>query len=78
MYRLENRIYRFIRFFFLEIAVRVLCIVWVRSHSFGVKIVHRLCFWFPHSIRNVLKNFQNCSQPDQLVGELDQPVCRVL
>ena len=30
---------------FLEIAVRVLCIVWVSSHSFGVRIVHRLNFF---------------------------------
>ena len=55
----------FIRFFFiLEIAVRVLCIVWVRSLSFGVGILHCLCFSFPYSIRNVLKNFQNYSQLD--------------
>ena len=26
---------------FLKIAVRVLCIVWVKSHSFDVGIVHR-------------------------------------
>ena len=36
--------------------------------------MHRLFFWIPHSIRNVLTKFKNCSQPDQPVGELDQPV----
>ena len=35
-------------------------------------------FWFPYSVRNVLKNFQNCSQQDRPVGELDQPVFLVL
>ena len=30
---------------FLETAARVLCIVWVSSHSFGAGIVHRLFFF---------------------------------
>ena len=35
--------------------VRAICIVWVSSHSFRVGIVHRLFFYIPYSIRNVLK-----------------------
>ena len=63
---------------FSKIIVRVLFIVWVSSHSFGVRIVHCLFFWLPYSVKNVLSNFHNFSQPDQLVGELDHPVCRFL
>ena len=46
----------------------------VLSHS--VSELYTVCFFFsfPYSVRNVLKNFQNCSQPDRPVGELDQPV----
>ena len=60
---------------FSEITVRVICIVWVSSHSFGVRIIHRLFFWFPYFVNNVLTNFQNFYQPARPVGELDQPVC---
>ena len=49
-------------------------IVWVSSHSFGVRIVHHLFCWIPYSIKNVLKNFENCSQPARLVGEPYRPV----
>ena len=49
----------------------------VLSHSVSELFI--VCiFWFPYFVRNVLKNFQNCSQPDLPVGELDQPVFRVL
>ena len=45
----------------------------VLSHS--VSELYIVCiFWFPYSVRNVLKNFQNLSQPDRPVGELDQLV----
>ena len=47
----------------------------VLSHL--VSELYTVCFfffWFPYSVRNVLKKFQNCSQPNRPVGELDQPV----
>ena len=31
-------------------------------------------FWIPYSVRNVLENFENCSQSAQPVGEPNQPV----
>ena len=43
----------------------------VLSHSV-LELYTVFIFWFPYSVRNVLKNFQNFSQLDQLVGELDQ------
>ena len=49
----------------------VLCIILVNSHSFGVESVHRLFFWIIYSIRNVLKKFEKCSQPDLPVWEPD-------
>ena len=45
----------------------------VLSHSVS-KLYTVYLFLFPYSVRNILKNFQNCSQPDRSVGELDQPV----
>ena len=48
------------------------------SHSVSEWYIVCFIFWFPYSIRNVLKNFQNFSQPDRPVGELDQPFFRVL
>ena len=48
----------------------VLCIVLVSSHSFGVGIVDRLFFWILYSMRNVLKNFENFSQPAQLIQQV--------
>ena len=54
-------------------AVKALCIVRVSSHSFGVRIVHHLFFCIPYSIRNVLINFEKCSQSDQPVGKPDHP-----
>ena len=73
---LENHISRFIGFSFLELKFGYFVLfVSVLSHS--VLELYTVCFfWFPYSVRNVLKNFQNCSQPDRPVGELDQPVFR--
>ena len=48
----------------------------VLSHSVS-ELYTVYIFWFPYSVRNVLKNFHNCSQPDRPVGELDQLVFRV-
>ena len=31
-------------------------------------------FWIPDSMRKILTNFKNCSQPDEPVGKPDQPV----
>ena len=61
-------------FLCLQPSFRALGIVWVSSHLFRVGIVHRLFCWIPYSIRNVLKNFENYSQPVQPVGKSDQPV----
>ena len=58
----------------LQPRFRALGIVWVSSCSFRVGIVHRLFFFIPYSVRNVLINFEKCSQPAQLVGEPDQPI----
>ena len=46
-------------FMFSRTKVRALGIVWVSSHSVEVRIVHRLFFWIPYSVRNVLKDFEN-------------------
>ena len=55
-------------------------IVWVNSHSFEVKIVHRLFFFFfiPYFVWNVLKIFENYSQPARPIGELNQLVQQVM
>ena len=50
--------------------VKALCLVWIGSHPSGVGILHRCFFWVPYFVRNVLKKFEICSQPAQLVGEL--------
>ena len=47
---------------FLGITIRVLCIVWVSSHSSRVGIIHHFFFWVPYSVRNVLKKFDIFSQ----------------
>ena len=57
----------------LQLSFRALGIVWVSSHSFGVKI-DTFFFWTPYSIRNVLTSFENCSQLARPVGIPDQPV----
>ena len=63
---------------FSGMEVWVLCFfVSVLSHSVS-ELYTVYIFWFPYFVRNVLKNFQNCSQPDRSVGELDQPVFWVL
>ena len=59
---------------FSEIVVRVLSIVCVSSQSLGVGIVLRLFCWIPDSVRKILKNFENCSQPDEPVGKPYHPV----
>ena len=56
---------------FFGTSVRVLGIVSISSQSFIVGIVLRLLFSFPYSMRNVLTNFQNFSQPD-LVNWMSQ------
>ena len=75
---LGNRISQFIGFSFPEWKFGYFVLfVSVLSHS--VSELYTVCiFWFPYSIRNVLKTFQNRSQPDRPVGELDQPVFRVV
>ena len=75
---LGNRISQFIGFSFPEWKFGYFVLfVSVLSHS--VSELYTVCiFWFPYSVWNVLKNFQNCSQPDQPVGEMDHPVFRVL
>ena len=64
---------------FSRTVVRVLCIVWVISHSSEIGIIHR-CFFFrvPYSTRNVLTKFDIFSLSDRLVGKLNQSVRRVL
>ena len=75
---LGNWISQFIRFSFPEWKFGYFVLfVSVISHS--VSELYTVCiFWFPYSVRNVLKNFQNCSQPDQPFGELDSQFFRVL
>ena len=75
---LGNRISHFIWFSFPEWKFKYFVLfVSVLSHSVS-KLYIVYIFWFPYSVRNVLKKFQNCSQPDRPVGELNQPVFRVL
>ena len=66
--RLGNRISQFIGFIFLEWKFGYFVLfVSVLSHS--VSELYTVCiFLFPYSISNVLKIFQNCSQPDRPVG----------
>ena len=59
---------------FSEIAVLVLCFVCVDSHSFRVELALCLFFWILDSVRKVLKNFENFSQPVGPIGKSDQPV----
>ena len=49
-------------------------IVYVHSQPFGVRIVLHLFFffWIFDSMRKILTNFENCSQPDEPVGKQDQ------
>ena len=47
----------------LQPCFRALRIVWVNSYTFIVRIVHRLIFWIPYSVINVLTKFENYSQP---------------
>ena len=59
---------------FAGISVWVLCFVCVGSWSFGVGIALRLFFWIPDFVRKVLKNFENFSQSNGLVGKPNQLV----
>ena len=59
---------------FFEIAVWVLCFVCVDSHSFEIRIPLCLFFWILDSLRKVLTNFGNFSQPDGPVGKSDPQV----
>ena len=75
---LGNQINRFIEFSFPEWKFGYYVLfVSVLSHLV-LELYTVFFFWFPYSVRNVLKKFQNCSQPDRPVGELGQPVFRVL
>ena len=56
---------------FSGIVVKALSIVCVGSHSFGIITIHPLFFGIPESMRKILKIFENCSQPVELVGKLD-------
>ena len=75
---LGNQISRIIRFSLLEWKFGYFVLfVSVLSHSMSE--LYTVCiFWFPYSVRNVLKISQNCSQLDLPVGELDQTFFRVL
>ena len=63
---------------FAEIAVWVLCFVYVESWSFGVRISLSLFFWIPDSMRKVMKIFEIFSQSAGPVGKPNQPVHWVL
>ena len=45
----------------------------VLSHS-KLELCFVYFFWISDSMRKILKNFENCSQPNELVGKPDQPV----
>ena len=59
---------------FSRTVVRALDIVCVSSQPFEVGIVLRLFCWISNSVKKILKIFDNCSQPDVLVGKPDLPV----
>ena len=63
---------------FFGTVVRVLGIVWIGSQPFRVEIVLRLFCWISDSLRRIIKTFENCSQPVELVGKPDQPVLYVM
>ena len=68
---LGNRIGQFIRFSFPEWKFGYF-VLFVSVLSHLVLELYTVCiFWFPYSVRNVMKNFQNCSQPDRPVRKLD-------
>ena len=66
--------YAFLCLCCLQIRVRTLGIICVNSQSFGVGFVLHLFFSIPKSLRKVPKNFENLSQPSELVGKPNQPV----
>ena len=63
----ENQIIRFIQIRFSGKAVCVVFVVLVGSHSYELRINHRLFFYISNSFSKVLKNFEILSQPDELV-----------
>ena len=71
--QLWNWISQFIRFC-SAIIVRALFLIWVSSHSYGVRIVHPCFCWVPYSVSNFITNFEIFSQPTRPIGELNQPV----
>ena len=75
---LGNRITQFIGLSFLEWKFGYFVLfVSVLSHSLS-ELFTVFIFWFPYSVKNVLKNIQKYSQPDRSVRELDQPGFRIL
>ena len=59
---LENQI---IRFFQIRFSGKAVCVVWlvlVGSHSFELRINHRLSCWIPDFVRKVLEIFESLSQ----------------
>ena len=56
---------------FLGTVVRALDIVWSVLTHYESELCTVCFFFIPYSMKNVLKNFENCSQP---VGEPNQPV----
>ena len=61
--------YSFLCLCCLRTRVRKVGTVCVGSQSFRVGFVLHLFFWIPDSLSKVLKNFENLSQPDELVGK---------
>ena len=59
---------------FSRTTVRALCLIWIGSCSFEMRINHRLFFWIPNFVRKVLKSFEISSQPSGSVGKPNQPI----
>ena len=45
----------------------------VLSHS-ELELYSVCFFWIPDFVRNILKNFENCSEPAEPVGKPDLPI----
>ena len=61
---------------FSEMAVWVLCFVYIGSWSFVVRIALRLFFFISDSVRNFLTKFQNFSQSFGLVENRFNWLCK--